>query len=119
MFENSFLSIQNNHQFQWVDLISKLQSLFTAATLEGGGAEIADTSCLADVGDTFREARSIQHQITGNVTDNNYQRSLLVGQSTILEIDRLRKKFEVRMRESNNCYILWHECKLLNSWANL
>ena len=98
------MSIQNNHQFQWVDLISKLQSLmFTAATLEGGGAEITDTSCLADVGDTFREARSIQHQITGNVTDNNYQRSLLVGQSTILEIDRLRKKFEVRMRESNNC----------------
>ena len=97
------MSIQNNHQFQWVDLISKLQFLSTAATLEGGGAEIADTSCLADVGDTFREARSIQHQITGNVTDNNYQRSLLVGQSTILEIDRLRKKFEASILESNDC----------------
>ena len=72
-----------------------VQFLFTAATLEGGGAEIADTSCLAEVGDTFREARSIQHQITGNVSQNYYQRSLLAGQSTILEIDRLRKKLEV------------------------
>ena len=100
-FENSFLIIQINHQSQWSDLISKLQSLSAAATLEGGGAEIADTSCLADVGDTFREARSIQHQITGNATENNYQRSILAGQATILEIDRLRKKFEVRMRESS------------------
>ena len=88
----------SRQEYSGLDLISKIQFLFTAATLEGGGAEIADTSCLAEVGDTFREARSIQRQITGNISENYYQRSLLAGQSTILEIDRLRKKLEVRMR---------------------